>query len=306
MKNETINVTMSTDDNYCGHMCALINSILDNSKEKYNFYIFYSKEELSEKNRKIVKNLFDNKNCKIIFKEIGEDIFKKFNCSVDYINSTAYYRLVSFEKILEKKVIYLDLDIIVNCDLKDLWNFSLGKSSIGAVYDYILGLKDGGDYFNSGVLVVNLEDWQKNNSTKKCLDFLEKNKELLRYPDQDALNNVFRRKWKKLPLEFNRQKIIWDYPASIFKISKEKYNSLIKSKGIIHYTGPVKPWSFKYVFPDKKYYLKYLSKTPWREEVNKDISIKNILFFLARWLMYKLKNRDFVEGVIKSIKNAKK
>jgi len=306
MKNETINVTMSTDDNYCGHMCALMKSILKNSNRKYNFYIFYTKKDLNESNRKLVSNLFSSYDCKISFKEIDGKIFEKSILNDEYISSATYFRLMSFNKINKDRVIYLDLDIIVMGDLGELYDSNLRGHTLGAVPDYILGLKDKKEYFNAGVLLIDLNKWKEENYTKKCLSYLQNNGHNLRYADQDILNEIFKGEWKSLPLKFNRQKIIWDYGPKTFGISKKEYDKLIKYPGIIHYTGPVKPWSFKYVFPDKKYYLKYLSKTPWREEVNKDISIKNILFFLARWIMYKLKIRDYVEGIIKFIKNAKK
>jgi len=95
-------------------------------------------------------------------------------------------------------------------------------------------------------------------------------------------------------LEYNRQKILFDFRSSAFHIPLKQYKSLLKTPSIIHYTGRIKPWHFRYVFPDKKEYIKYLKMSPYADKINKDFSIKNIGFFILRWLVYKLKIRGYL------------
>ena len=76
-----------------------------------------------------------------------------------------------------EKVIYLDADIVVNLDIAELWQFNLGARPLGAVPVYLqdkneadglgrvlndfdlvrFGFVRAEDYFNSGVLVMNLK-----------------------------------------------------------------------------------------------------------------------------------------------------
>lgn len=291
-----ISITISTDDNYCMHASSLVLSILENSNpvDFYKFYIFYSTSGLSSKNIEKLHKIFEEFNCELIFKEL-KDIFTKFKCDTKHLNSAAYYRLISLDRIPEKRVIYLDIDTIVESDMRELYNFDLEGKAVGAVSDYIVGVRGNEDYFNSGVLLVDLDKWKSQNYSKKSLDYLEKNAKKLKFADQDALTHVFYGKWKKLPLRFNRQKIIHEFSNSEMKLSKKEYDKLLKFPSIIHYTGPRKPWHFKYVFPDKKNYIKYIEKTPWKNEINKDISIKSGIFFVLRWLVYKLRLRNFLE-----------
>lgn len=300
-KKKEINIVVAFDNNYCIHAYPLFLSILENSKNFYNFYIFYSDSELSDKNRKLLVEFFEKYPCKLIFKKIEKDIFENLECSVEYLSSAAYYRLIAFDKIPEKRVIYLDLDMIVNCDLKKFYNFDLMSKPLGAIQDYIFGLKGKGNYFNSGILLVDLEKWRTDKYLQKCLDAIMGNSDKLKYPDQDTLNEVFKNNWQHLPLKYNRQKILFDFRSSDFHISSTQYNSLLDNPAIIHYTGRIKPWHFRYVFPDKKYYSKYIKKTSYKDDVNKDFSIRNIGFFVLRWLVYKLKVRralNKVEGML--------
>ncbi|KKM13573.1 hypothetical protein LCGC14_1714960, partial [marine sediment metagenome] len=158
--------------------------------------------------------------------------------------------------------------------------------------DYIFGIKDCGDYFNAGVLLVDLNKWKKNKCSEKCLHANIGGK--FEWADQGALNEVLKNNWQHLPLEYNRQKILFDFRSSAFHIPLKQYKSLLKTPSIIHYTGRIKPWHFRYVFPDKKEYIKYLKMSPYADKINKDFSIKNIGFFILRWLVYKLKIRGYL------------
>lgn len=291
-----INLTMSTDDNYCMHTCSLIMSILKNSDEDYyKFYIFYSNSGLSKKNRDYLAHYFQNYNCALIFKEINRKIFSDLTCSIDHISEAANYRIISFDMIPEKRVIYLDIDMIVLSNLRELFNFNIKDFPVGAVSDYALGLFDKKQYFNSGMLLVDLQKWKAKKYSKKLIDYLKKNDGLLNYPDQDALNHILKNKWLNLPLKFNRQKIIYELNERDLGIKESSLKDLRKRPAIIHYTGPIKPWHFRYVFPDKREYVKYIKKTKWKNQVNKDLSVKNCLFFFFRYLVYMLMLRRLFE-----------
>ena len=284
-----INITMSTDDNYCMHASSLIMSIMENAGEDYyKFYIFHSETGLSKKNRGYLKSYFKNKNCSLIFKTIGKNVFSNIKCVIEHVSEAANYRIASFDMIPEDRVIYLDLDMIVLSDIKELFNFKLKGSPVGAVQDYIFGLSEKKSYFNSGVLLVDLKKWRDGGYSKKVIDYLYENDGMLSLMDQDALNYVLKDKWIKLPLKFNRQKILYEMKGKDMGITEELRKELINKPVIIHYTGPIKPWHFRYVFPDKKKYLKYIRKTKWKNEINKDFSFKNCLFFLCRYMTYVL------------------
>ena len=82
-----------------------------------------------------------------------------------------FYRLF-IPKLLpdEKKAIYLDADIIVNLDITELWQTDLENHPLAVVLEsedgaiparysklVIEGFVKGENYFNSGVLLMNLE-----------------------------------------------------------------------------------------------------------------------------------------------------
>ena len=82
--------------------------------------------------------------------------------------------------------------------MDSLWNIDIANNSVGAVpditltydirsynrLDYEMEL----GYFNSGVLLINLDYWRKNSLSTIILEYINENVEKLKFHDQDALN----------------------------------------------------------------------------------------------------------------------
>ena len=134
----------------------------------------------------------------------------------------AFYRLLAPQVLPRdiEKIIYLDADIIVNLDIRELWNIELADKPLAAApeaeidylghptnskqkYLIVSNLVGYDDYFNSGSIVLNLE-------------YLRRAEELLmsgikwrgEHPqcnwfDQDILNYLFAKDYLKLPEKFD-------------------------------------------------------------------------------------------------------
>jgi lipopolysaccharide biosynthesis glycosyltransferase len=270
------------------HACSMILSVMEYSdNEKYKIYVCYSPSGLSKQNIGSLKESVKHCNCLLVFIKLKDNLFSELDSPLGHISEAAYYRIASFDLIPEKRVIYLDVDTIVMTNLKELFNFNLQNSPIGAVQDYVLGLFSKKDYFNSGVLLVDLEKWRKEQYSKKVIHYIKANNGKLVYPDQDALNQILKDNWLQLPLKYNRQKIIHELNERDLGIKKSLREELIYRPSIIHYTGIIKPWHFRYVFPDKVEYAKHIKKTKWYNDIDKDFSLKSIIFFVFKYITYK-------------------
>ena len=162
-----------------------------------------------------------------------------------------------------ERMIYIDVDTIVQDDISTLWNMPLGNYTIGAVQDYSgtidckwagipnykqLGLAGDSKYFNSGVLLINPKKWRAEKITDKVIEVLVKYKEFVVMPDQYGLNVVFANNW----LELNPK---WNWFA----------NKDDEKPSLIHFVE-IKPIFTSYKFKDsyKKEFYRYLSMTPWK------------------------------------------
>ena len=112
------------------------------------------------------------------------------------------------------RIIYLDADILFNLDVSELWNIELGDKIFGVVTERANGIgtfpvsRDGfvkpEDYFNSGVLLMNLNLLRGEEPT--ILDGVKFKAEHPQYKQFDQLifNYCFATRTLKLPVKFNR------------------------------------------------------------------------------------------------------
>ncbi|WP_270518115.1 glycosyltransferase family 8 protein [Megamonas funiformis] len=261
MDKEYINIAFSLydkDKNYAEKTGTTIVSILENTTSKINIFLLHD-DTLNEENKRKFMTLVKKYNQIINF--IYIDIPKNeydFLINLEQFSKGSLFRLKIPDVIDCKKVIYLDSDIICTIDIKILYSENIGDYSIGAVPDYLIGhsvinenefLKRKNNYINTGVLIFNLEKIRKNyNVYNYCLNFM-KNNYNIKYPDQDALNNLFYNDCKYLSSVYNK-------------------GSILNAKdGIFHFANiSEKPWKYT----SRKIsllYWKYFSLTPWYTEL---------------------------------------
>lgn len=161
-----------------------------------------------------------------------------------------------------ERIIYLDDDILVNVDIKDLWEYELEGNLIAACLDQ--GVQEAGivpgpckdgavgmnEYFNAGVMVLNLKMLREyENFFKKCIEMLRVKK--YTFVDQDVFNVLFHGSVSYLPKRFNL----------FSKYIRNRVNEEIE--GIIHFGGDdVKLESFNWI---DTMFLSYFRKSPWNE-----------------------------------------
>ena len=171
-----------------------------------------------------------------------------------------------------EKAIYLDADIIVNLDINELWQIELEDKPLGAIPNLfqiadekvsiertmkrILICKEGfikpEDYFNSGVLLLNLRFMR--NADEILLNgmkFLEEHNQL-QFLDQDLLNYCFSTSYLKLPVKFNR-----------FVMLARPENELTTGKMIYHYAGGKVGLGLDMIDPFNRLWWSYFIKTPF-------------------------------------------
>ena len=111
--------------------------------------------------------------------------------------------------------------------------------------DKVLKLKEPYQYFQAGVLLLNLKEFRKRYTTKQILDFaVSENWQLL---DQDILNKLCEGAVKYIDMSWN---VMVDFAgvriSQIIALAprwlNEMYQEARKNPKIIHYAGPQKPW----------------------------------------------------------------
>lgn len=172
------------------------------------------------------------------------------------------------------RALYLDADTIILDDLRPLWNEDMAGNLVGMVpmrdrvSDTIsvyreLGLDGNRAYYNSGVVLADLQGLRSGGFVKKLLDFMIQYQESIRFPDQDALNVVLDGKLKPLDQRWNS--MLKGGRAQLRRaVSKLGIGANpLEEVGILHYTER-KPWELGCAHAYREEFFHVLDRTAWR------------------------------------------
>jgi len=257
---------------YSRHIGVAMASVMYNSTLPVCCHILHD-ETLTDDNRQnfveTAKNIGNRHSLflqhKVKFVDVSEyysDYTKDLDelCGVFSKGMTFYFTLP--EAIHENKVIVLDGDTVTNLDISKLWATDMGNSIVAATHDVqeysIPGIvnQKANCYFNSGVLLLNLEKMRTETETKGTLlsrglkyfrDFSPK------YPDQDFMNYEYYGRVHFLDRHFDM-------------IEHSTQEDLAAEK-IWHFCGR-KPWNEPIGSNVELLYWKYLAKTAWCDSDN--------------------------------------
>ena len=183
------------------------------------------------------------------------------------ITHTAYLRLLmpALLDAGERRLLYLDSDVVVNGSLRPLLEMPLNGHALAAVAECeasrircnkALGVPPAQPYMNSGVLLIDLEAWRARRLTDRTIAFARDNPLRGNYHDQDALNAVLAGDW----LQLDRR---WNFFEPASEPPREAREVYLASS-VIHFIGVHKPTSAECTNPAQALFLQYRRLTPWR------------------------------------------
>lgn len=291
-KNNTI--VFSSSDFFCPYLGAALQSLKDSSVDSQNYDIIVLEKEITEVNKNKLKSILKNsENFSLRFINVSNLVYKaKFYLpedNPDLAEETYYTILVPWVLKNYKKAIVLDCDIIIKSDLSELYNIELGENYIAAAKEYLfqgflnnpfinlnnsltkyckreLGLKNEFEYFNAGVLLMNLEAFREKFDLESLLGQISENN--FRIVEQDFLNKICNGKVVNLDYRWNLMACLSDETipqiALVPEDESKLYKEAAKSPKILHYITQKKPWKY----PELEYadeWWKHARKTIYYE-----------------------------------------
>lgn len=292
-KKPKIYIATYSDGAYAQHACVMIRSLVDVASAENEYEVFYFLSDCEEATLKRVKNSVSDLPDNIIVNVV--ECFFNLPASLkpkkSYMNASIYNKILIYNHLPEiiSRIVFIDADILFSRDPIELNNNDLGEHFIGAVRErfYLmpnvddelckeLKLNSYSEYFNSGVMVIDLKRWHSENISSRALDFAVNSWGKTALHDQDAFNYVIGGAWKPLcPL--------WN-PRALNEIKTSSgeteilSNTEIYNKGlefIVHFSGHDKPWLYDSIHPKKSIYLKKLKKTNFSDYVFPDRTLKS-------------------------------
>lgn len=277
-----MNILYASNDGFARHLGTSMCSLFDKNQEAETITVYVLSLGLSEENCEKLRTIANHYGRKLEILELG-NIRERFAFHVDTggYDISIMGRLFMGEMLPDsvKRVLYLDCDTVVVRPLKKLWNEDLGEAVFGAVmeptiYDEVkrsIGLSRMDGYYNSGMLLVDLERWRKEKVQETLMTFLEEKGGSLFASDQDLLNGALCGKIHTLMPQWNffpnyryfSYRTLVKHAPSYRTVPREDFALAKKHPAIIHYMGDERPWIRGNWNHYRLAYERYLEKTPW-------------------------------------------
>ena len=297
-----INIALGFDSNFAPYAAVTIKSILLHNKN-VTFYLMY--DNLKKSDIKKISSMIESHKEHYHWIDMSGEFNDLF--TGNWKSKTLYFPLKLPSICKDERVLFLDADTFVLGDLSKFYNQPLDGYYLAAVNDYgmISDLKTNNQlklgentvdikhyfgnirkwnntdmqrYFNSGMLLMNLDEMRKNNVEKAVMDSLKSN--IFAFPDQDCINYVCHDHVKIVEPKYNFMVI---FKSTWSRVEEETLERLLPYKTekerplIIHYL--LKPWRKPNAeLPFSKEYNEVKAMTPYKYSLTKQE------FFSFKWL----------------------
>jgi len=292
-----LRVACAVEGAYSAHSAALLHSIAEHSSGLEVRVHYLHGPTFPRADRDAIARMVSESAIQIEFTEIppervaGMPVMPEFTAAM-------WYRILLPELLPDTdRVLYLDVDTIVTDSLEPLVEIDLDGYYLAAVTNVLqdshahrphrLGLSGAGSYFNSGVLLMNLDEMRRDHCTDTLRRYAVGNAHWIEWPDQDTLNVILGP--KRLPLHPR-----WNVMSSFrFPWAAEVFGSAaleeaLRRPAIRHFEGPSvnKPWHYLFGHEGRELYMRHRRATPWPEVETQGRTPANVVRRLLRRPVY--------------------
>lgn len=232
--------------------------------------------DLTAEHRTILSALVQSHGAHIAFYEVPSSMLEGYSIRWESkrLSMVVFYRclLASLLPPSVEKVLYLDSDVLVLQPLDELWNIPLDDKALAGVPDDFtvnashckrLEYDSSYNYFNGGVLLINLSYWRLHQIEYKCKEFYQQYPQRVLYNDQDLLNGLLHEHCVLADMKWNVQEGAYRLPKDKASDWKPPYFDVILHPAILHYSSR-KPWQYHCMHPLRHLYFEYQDLTPWK------------------------------------------
>jgi lipopolysaccharide biosynthesis glycosyltransferase len=272
-----LRIACQADADFVPHSAAMLHSVLTRGGMPDVHVHYLHGPDISEEVRGKLAGMVEGLGGRISFLAVGGDEVDRLPVT-DPLPTPHWYRVFLPELLPEvDKLLYLDVDTIVLDSLRPLWETDVSGHYLAAVTNVFieghfahippLGLSSPEEYFNTGVMLLNLAELRREGATERVTRWAVDNQEKLLWPEQDAMNVVLGKRRLRLHPRWNCMTSVLEFPWSMLVFGVEPLQEARSNPAIRHFEGPNvnKPWHHACQEEMRELYLEHRLGTPWPE-----------------------------------------
>lgn len=255
-------VVMCFDSAYASAACVTLASLFLNSGDT-EFQVDLLQTSSNPTVDRALAKLATTFNRVINQHEVNEHVLDDFHIS-NHISPTTYLRFFIPDYVQATKAVYLDCDLIVQCDIGELFAINLdAEDLIAGAEDLVggpyakprLGISD--TYINAGVLLLDVKRWRKEKIKDRLINYYRANVDKITWHDQCVINGALTGHKKVIAPKFNM--LLHDLENQARAI---KNFTAAQFEGVFHYNSTTKPWHAQCAPRYKALWDKYAAVAP--------------------------------------------
>ncbi len=298
-----MNIVYVSDDDYAFLAGVSILSLLRSNQDAESITIHFFDDGVGEANReKLTRTVHDYKR-EIVFYDIRKEI-QRLTSSVNAMGiyspnggvkeTYTVYGRICIGEILPQEItraLYVDCDTFIDGSLQPLFDGEVGGGHCVSMvldcsrpeYRQFIGLSGDDFYFNSGVILFDLEKWRAEKCAEKVLKYMQSDTRSYPFADQDFLNHALKGNIGLLPCRYNfassyflysyaGTKFVYGFDRANRFYGKDEFNAAQRQSVIYHFCGHAftRPFYRNSCHPIKKKYDLVYFESRWRDRPQVD------------------------------------
>lgn len=284
-----IHLACAADEKYAAYCAAMLHSAIQSCDQQRLEVHFLHPESLSDVTLQRLRTLVETGGGRLHPIAVGSDLARGFPLSGYFPNIVWFRTLLPQLRPELDRILYLDCDTLIVDSLLPLWETDLQTFYVAAVQNLIepalatrhhaLGIPPSQTYFNSGVLLMNLDLMRRDHCVARLLEHARQYGAKSIWPDQDSLNYVLGPKCLFLHPRWNCQNSFYYWAQAREVFGEKTLSEATRSPAILHFEGPQdnKPWHYLNRHPFRERYWHHLRSTPFPAPQPEGRTLKNIL-----------------------------
>ena len=283
---ETLQLACGGNVQYMPHTAAMVRSVLDHA-EPLSVHVHYMHDpDAPRRELERFRGFIEDAGAHATLIPVAAERIARLP-GRGHLTPNMWYRTFLPELVPDAdRVLYLDADVIALDALAPLWQTDLAGNHVAAVdnvwepwnVNHPVNLGLSGSYFNSGVLLMNLERMRRDDSTSAIVEYALTHSQDVPWGDQDALNVVFSDSRLALHPRWNCMNSVLYFDNAFDFFDADQVQEARARPALRHFEGPSvnKPWHYLCEWQGIDEYFAARARTPWPRVRRTGVTPRNV------------------------------